>query len=369
MSDSEDIHIGVDARPLSHPGTGIYRYTKELLLRMCSRGGRWYFYSSQPYDQSDFCQANIVHRVVNVPSLLGGSQASQLLFPRWIRRDAIDVFWGPRHHFPVFIPPGISAVLTVHDLVWMQQPASMRASRRLMEASLMPRSLRRADQVVTGTHYVADELLRAFSLAADKLNVISYGSCFEPDTCPLAVRAEQASYFLFVGTMEPRKNLPKLISAYNCYVNQCADAKRLIIVGGEGWGGIDPHQLVVKYGLSDMVEVLGRVPEAELSQLYAGAYALLMPSLYEGFGLPIVEAMAHGVPALVSQDSAMSEVAADAGYVVDPASEKSIADGLSMLTNNSALIASLRRSVGVRAQAFSWDIAAIKMHHILLQAR
>ena len=175
------------------------------------------------------------------------------------------------------------------------------------------------------------------------------------------------AYFLFVGTMEPRKNLPGLIGAYKCYVNECAGAKRLVIVGGKGWGGIDPHDLVVKYGLSDMVEVLGQVPEAQLSRLYAGACALLMPSLYEGFGLPIVEAMAYGVPALVSQNSAMSEVAADAGYPIDPLCEKSIADGLSVLTSNSEVIDALRRSAKARAQVFSWDRAAIKMYHLLRQ--
>ena len=101
--------IAVDARPLSHPGTGIYRYARELLVRMCSMGGEWYFYSPQPYQTSDFERDNVIHRCVKVPAYLGGSQASQLLFPRWLREDQVDLFWGTRHHLPLRLPAQLPA--------------------------------------------------------------------------------------------------------------------------------------------------------------------------------------------------------------------------------------------------------------------
>ena len=365
MTHYGDIRIAVDARPLCHPATGICRYTHELLTRMTVMGGEWYLYSPQPYDRAGLERNNIVHRSRNVPAYLGGSQASQLLFPRWIRENAIDVFWGPRHHLPLVLPVGVRAILTVHDLVWKQQAASMRASRRWSERLLMPRSVRRADRLVTGSNYIAGELEASFPGVHSRLNVIPYASGFECISPASENPMDESRYFLFVGTMEPRKNLPRLLRAYKSYVAQVASARALKIVGGAGWGGVDPHQLVRDLGLAGKVEVLGKTSDESLAALYGGAFALVMPSLYEGFGLPVVEAMAHGVPAIVSRDSAPSEVAARAGYQVDPLSEEGICQALCALTLDASMYLRLYAEALPRARDFSWKTSAEQMYILL----
>jgi glycosyltransferase involved in cell wall biosynthesis len=175
----------------------------------------------------------------------------------------------------------------------------------------------------------------------------------------------ESDYLLFVGTMEPRKNLPRLLAAYRAYVGRCGIAKKLKIVGGQGWGKIDPVQLVANHGLEGMIEVKGKVSDTTLSALYAGAYALIMPSIYEGFGLPVVEALAHGVPVIVSRASALSEVAAAAGYTVDPMSEESICEALCTMTTERDTYNRLRSSAPLRALDYSWDRSAAVMYKLL----
>jgi len=365
MAADPGFRIGVDARPLSHPGTGIYRYTRELLVRMCNMGGQWYFYSPQAYDKSEFASANIVHRVVPVPALLGGSQASQLLFPYWAQRDRIELFWGPRHHLPVLLPSGIHTVLTVHDLVWQKHGASMRASRRMAERLLMPGSLRRAGKVVTVSDFIASELTDAFPHISSRLSVVRGASGFPRNTLQPDIPAMASDYFLFVGTMEPRKNLPRLLSAYQSYVRQCDAAKKLKVVGGDGWGGVDPTRLVAGLALENMVKIEGKISDDGLAQLYAGAHALVMPSIYEGFGLPVVESLAHGVPVIVSRDSALSEVAGAAGYAIEPLSEESICAALLALTVERPTYQRLRASASRRGKDFDWDQSAELMFSLL----
>ena len=355
----------MDARPLSHPGTGIYRYTFELLQRMCDMGGEWYFYSPQAYDKREFASANIVHRILPTPAVLGGSQASQLLFPYWALRDGIELFWGPRHHLPVLLPSRINTVLTVHDLVWQKHGDSKRASRRMAERLLMPGSLRRADKVVTVSQFIASELALAYPDVSSRLSVIHSGSGFSRAAPAPAIVGTASDYFLFVGTMEPRKNLPRLLRAYQSYVQRCPDAKTLRVVGGDGWGGVDPIRLVADLGLENAVQIEGKISDERLAQLYAGAHALVMPSIYEGFGLPVVESLAHGVPAIISRDSALSEVAGPAGYAVEPSSEESICEALLALTLERPTYERLRASASRRRADFDWDRSAKSMFSLL----
>ena len=165
-------------------------------------------------------------------------------------------------------------------------------------------------------------------------------------------------YFLFVGTLEPRKNLIRLLTAYSLLSESLKDQAMLVIAGGKGWGGIDLNDTVSNLGLRKYVRVLGYVDETMLASLYTNALFLAMPSLYEGFGLPLVEAMVHGTPVLTSDNSSMPEVAGNAGLLVHPFVIPSIKNGLEKLIANHDLRRNLAGNTRENVTRFSWAAAA-----------
>jgi glycosyltransferase involved in cell wall biosynthesis len=355
--------IGVDARPLSHPGTGIYRHTHELLSRMCRLGGEWYLYSAQDFDATGLDLPNVHRRIMGLSPRLRASQLAHFCFPLWARRDRLSVFWGTRHQLPLVLPAGLRKVVTVNDMVWKVFGDTMRFPGRQIEAFFMPRALAAADRIAVISEFTADEVTKYFPQYAAKLSVVPCASVLQGMP---ARPVDGEACFLFVGTLEPRKNLPRLLRAYARLVHTYPTARKLKIAGAPGWGGQDIAALVDKLGLQARVEILGAVAEDRLASLYAEAYALLMPSLYEGFGLPVVEALSAGVPALVSRDSAMSEVAGLAGLPVDPLSEQGIADALLRLSTDSNLYSSLAGEALNESRRYDWDRSAVKMFAILM---
>jgi glycosyltransferase involved in cell wall biosynthesis len=361
--------IGVDARPLCHPGTGIYRYTSELLQRMCAMGGKWFFYSPQPYDTGLFDLPNVQHRTAGLPRALRASQTAQLFFPLWARRDDLDVFWGPRHQLPLFLPGDIRSVVTIHDLVWKEFGNTMRFPGKQIEAFFTPRAMARANAIVAVSEFTQGEVERYYLQYASKVSVVPGASLLEASTPIQTVTdAGEEAYFLFVGTMEPRKNLARLIQAYREYTSSCPAARKLKIVGGPGWGGQDIAELVRDASLGDRIEVLGKVSDEVLAEIYREAYALVMPSLYEGFGLPVVEALSMGIPVITSRDSAMSEVASSAALLVDPLSHADISRGLSQLTTDQACYALLRSRAHEESRRYDWGRSADSMYCVLTAA-
>jgi glycosyltransferase involved in cell wall biosynthesis len=355
----------VDVRPLCHPGTGIYRYTAELLQRMCAIGGDWFFYSPQPYDTAPFTRPNVRHRIGGLPSAIRASQTAQLFFPLWAKRDALDVFWGPRHQLPLFLPGGTRSAVTIHDLVWKEFGETMRFPGREIEAFFMPRAMAQATDIAVVSEFTRSEVEKYYPRFSDKVSIVSGASLLHGAQSAPPERQTAQAYFLFVGTLEPRKNLPRLLRAYAQFVATCPHARKLKIVGGQGWGGHDTLELVRELSLSDWVEIPGRLDDEGLKQMYRGAYALLMPSLYEGFGLPIAEALSMGVPVITSRQSAMSEVAGSAGLLVEPLSEQDITSALRRLSEDTAQYEALRARTHVEARRYDWDRSAAKMYRML----
>ena len=359
-----ELRIAVDARPLCHPGTGIYRYTTELLTRMCRLGGDWYFYSPRSYDTAGFELPNVHHRFARLPASLRSSQLAHGLFPRWARRDRVAVFWGPRHQLPLPESAGLRQLVTIHDLVWKEYGETMRFPGRQIEDFFTPRALARAEVVVAVSQFTRSRLEHYFPQYAHKLQVVPGASMLRNETT--AQRGAAGDYFLFVGTLEPRKNLPRLLRAYRRFTEAVPAARPLKIAGGSGWGQQDIGRLVTDLGLANRVQLLGKVDDATLAELYRGAYALLMPSLYEGFGLPVVEALSMGVPAIVSRNSALSEVAGSAGVLVDPESEPEILQALVAISTDQDLYQQLSKRTTTEAQRYDWNLSATTMTRLLM---
>lgn len=258
----------------------------------------------------------------------------QVELPRLARRDGIDVLWGPAHRLPLRLDPRIARVVTIHDLVWLKTPQTMRARQRYAEALLMTQAVRSADAIIAVSHSTADDIRKHFGRRARRVVVIP------PSPPPLVPDASASPrsrfgltrpYALFVGTLEPRKNVIRLLDAY---ASLDADVRRrcmLVLAGQKGWKLPDIAPEIERRGLGDSVRWLGFVTDGELSGLYRDAMFLAMPSLYEGFGLPILEANRAGIAVLTSDLSSMPEVAGKAGHFVDPRSVDSIAAGLRRL--------------------------------------
>ena len=313
-------------------------------------------------------------RIDHMPPHMGRILSLITTLPLWAGREQPDVFWGPAHRLPLWLPANTRRVVTVHDLCWLLAPQTMRSSTRKLDALLMPRALQSANAVIAVSSATQDALLEHFPEVSGRLHLILEGASALPD--PLSAEVIEhwgvsTPYVLFVGTLEPRKNLLRLLEAFGRVQKRCltsnTKAPQLVIVGGIGWGTDNLSSAILHLGLSDNVCFLGRVPDAQLSTLYRHAAFLAMPSLYEGFGLPLVEAMAQGTPVLTSGNSSMPEVAGQAGCLVNPLDVGSIEAGLWNLLSNPSYRAGLASCAKSQAEKFSWDRAAAETLRVLVK--
>lgn len=355
--------IAVDTRPLAAPKTGIGRYLAELLPRMLPQSPHeWFLYgpqSSGEIDPTSF--ADLSNVVVRTPDLLQELHA-QVLFPRWAALDRADVFWSPRHRVPFLMPT--PTVVTIHDLVWKHAPETMRRRGYLLERATMPRTIRQASGLIAVSRATRCSINRYFPEAADKTTVVHPASF----TAASGIEAipSPRPFGLFVGTVEPRKNLQRLLTAFARIRNDVEHD--LHLVGGPGWRMPNASALIRANRLESRVHALGALEDRDLLRQYAGCDFVAMPSLYEGCGLPIIEAMTFGKPVIAGNISAMPEVAGDAGLLVDPTSTDDIARGLKRMMTDTALRSRLAVAARRRAADFSWDSAAAETIRIIESA-
>ncbi len=246
-------------------------------------------------------------------------------------------------HCPTFRGPfqsGVPLVVTVHDLAVLRRPEAFNRWTRSYSRIAVPLVVRAARRIVAVSEFTRRELVDVLGVADEKIRVVSEAAApvFGP-----AGRAAAGDYVLAVGTLEPRKNLPRLVAAARQL------GVELRVAGERGWGGVDVAR--------DGVVWLGRVSDDELAALYRGARCVAYPSLYEGFGLPVLEAMACGAPVVTSAGGAAEEVAGDAAVLVDPLDSASIAAGIEDALTRRAELA--RRGLE-RARDFSWRTAAAR---------
>ncbi len=357
--------IGVDARLLSQRVTGIGRYTNDLslaLLRQADkRGDKYLLYTPSPPvgSTSNLIRKNV--RAWGVRGRLARMLWSQSLLPLAATRDGIDLFWGATHRLPRYLPDRIARVVTIHDLVWRRAGDTMRPLSRWMESRLMPEAIRLADRIMVDSRSTFNDLSSEFPQAAEKIRIVHLGitSLVAPSArSDLSEMGIFKPYFLFVGTLEPRKNLRRLLSAYASLPEFVRDAYSLVIAGGKGWGCIDLNAVIRSLGLEGSVILVGYVSDSQLTSLYSNARFLAMPSIYEGFGLPLLEAMSLGIPVLTSNCSSLPEVVGNAGLLVDPLDDLALAKGLLNLLMDDVLHANLASKTLPNAKRFSWDKCA-----------
>ncbi|MDX2161343.1 MAG: glycosyltransferase family 1 protein [bacterium] len=266
-----------------------------------------------------------------------------------------DLTWVPAHTLP-FAFPGRAAV-TVHDLGYRYFPDAHPAGQRAYLDLTTRTSARRAAVVLADSQATADDLTSFYRISPAKIRVI-YPGVDAPRIGDIdAVRRKYRlpeRYFLFLGTLQPRKNIARLVEAYGEWRNvHRADPAALVLAGGEGWL-YDPAWTADKPG----VYVTGYVDEADKGALYAGALGLVFPSLYEGFGFPVLEAMLCGCPVIASTTSSLPELCADAALLIDPFDVGAMAAAMTRLSDDPAVRDGLIERGRAQARRFTWESAA-----------
>ncbi len=263
---------------------------------------------------------------------------------------------------PLLIPSSSAAqVVTVHDLFFLADPQSTRAEVQRDYPDLAARHVRRADAVVANSHDTASQVERAFGVAKTRIHVCSPG----PPSWRTLGRAPNVppdGYVLFVGTLETRKNVGILLDAYAALIARDDRTPALVLAGRATPDAAVWLERLSRAPLAGRVRHLGYVPDADREATYAGARLLVMPSRYEGFGIPVLEAMSAGVPVVAADRGALPEVLGDAGTLVDPDDRDALAAAMHrMLTDDAFAKACAQRGLA-RAQEFSWERAALALH-------
>ncbi len=277
-----------------------------------------------------------------------------LLLGSNIRKKEIDVYWGVAHKLPFLRVKNVSYVVTIHDLVWKVCPQTMPLMRRLTERFFFPIAIRNGDLIITVSQSTANDIVKHFPFCANKIKAIPLASAIGKNNKSKERQIDNTQYVIFVGTIEPRKNIKNMLRAYAALPKSLKQKYKFILVGNIGWGNIELDKLLVEFNLTSFVEWRPFVNDQELSALYQNAYCLLFPSFYEGFGLPIVEAQSFGVPAITSNISSMPEVVGEGGLLIDPCSIESIKNALEQLLSDTGLRDSLSQKAMINAQRFSW---------------
>ena len=355
--------IGFEASALRGRKSGVGYYTESLLaaIMRLEPGHRYVLFSNRDMGEGwRQIGSETVHVGRGFPVRAVWMQA---MLPGTLRRMRPDLCHFTNYLAPLYSP--CPYVVTMYDMSVFLTPRLHNAKKRLLDRTLIPLVARRAGAILTISQSARKDIMRCLRVPKEKVHVVMGAASerFRPVT-DLAqvneVRAQhrlEAPYILYVGTIEPRKNLPRLVGAFALLKAEGAPHK-LAIVGQDGWGVEPLHAEIERLGLEHEVILTGYVPSDDLPALYSGAAAMAFPSLYEGFGLPVIEAMACGAPVVTSHSSALAEVAGDAALLVDPLSVGSIAGALHRVLNEPGLGAELSCRGQARATQFTWEKTA-----------
>jgi glycosyltransferase involved in cell wall biosynthesis len=298
---------------------------------------------------------------------LGGLAWSHAWFPHLLRKGRFDLLHSPAFVVPFGCP--CPSVVTIFDLSFLMFPQHFERRWRTYVNLMMPSVLRRVSAVICISEHTRQDLLKAYKVAAEKVHVVHCGidhmrfhPALEQDVDWLRSVGVKQDYVLHVGTLSERKNIPMLLRAVALLRSQGRFADHQLVLAGPELsvlaGASEIHRAIRDLGLEDVVVLTGHVPEEQLAGLYAQAKVLVMPSLYEGFGLPVLESMAVGTPVVASNSSSLPEIAQDAALVVPPQDEHGWAEAIGEILQTPSTAIELRRRGLARAAQFSWQRAA-----------
>ena len=366
------MRIGLDGYPLSEPRTGVGHYTLELAraLALTHPADEFELVSPKPF-------AEFVAAGKSLPNLSFVRAKSSSIRGHWwsvglplhARRAGFDLFHGTNFELPLWRRG--STVLTIHDLSALVYPELHRPRLARRARRRLPLAARLARAIITPTEAVRREVLARLRLKPDKVTAIHEAprSVFQPmpfdETAEIRKRLHVADEFLlFVSTLEPRKNLLTLLKAFDQILRHTSLRPQLVIAGGKGWLMEETFSFMNTAGIQEHLRLTGFLQDDELRALYSSCKAFVYPSLYEGFGLPPLEALACGAPVIASRIPALQETLGDAAILIEPVDVDGLTKSIISLFENDEHRRELSAAGPAHAAKFSWEKAALETYAV-----
>ena len=365
--------IAIDASRATSPyRTGTEGYSLQIIRALAAQGQQHrfhlYFRDAPPEGLLPVGE-NIEYRIIGRRRLW----THTALGPA-VRRDRPDVLFVPAHVIPWPGVGSVPSVVTIHDLGYLRYPDSHPFLSRLYLDGSTRHSTRVARRVIAISQATADDLAKLNGVPRQKIRVVYFGlgdaAARENRPSPKEVCARlgiPGPYILHIGSLHPRKNLARLIDAF-ALVRDVLDNLSLILAGRPGWGYEQLLEKIAALGLEKRVILPGYISDADRAALYEGAQVFAFPSLYEGFGFPVLEAMMHAVPVVCSNTSSLPEIVDDAALTVNPLDVEGLASALSRLLIEKDLRRDLVKRGFQRIKLFSWEACARATLEVLAEA-
>ena len=372
--------IAIDYTPALEQSGGIGRYVRELTSALAAldktNAYRLFVSGTSPGALSPPPSAGFQWSLTTIsPRWLARIwHRARLPFPVELFTGRVDLFHATDFALPYTLP-ATPTLLTVHDLSFVRVPEAASPPLKAYLDAVVPRSVRRADHILADSKATKDDLMALYETPADKITVLYSGvdQRFRPVGEQAALESTRqtyglgnTNYLLSVGTVQPRKNYSRVIRAL-AEVRATGLDLHYAIAGAAGWLEDEMRRTIASTEMTHFVHLLGHVDDDDLPALYSASRMLLMPSLYEGFGLPVLEAMACGVPVITSNISSLPEVAGDAGILVDPSDTGQIRDAILAVETDSARREQLIQNGYRQAAKFSWQESATKLLSVYMK--
>ncbi|HEU4633363.1 MAG TPA: glycosyltransferase family 1 protein [Flavisolibacter sp.] len=356
---------------------GIGYFTQEVFNVLARQypQHRFYFLFDQAYSRDFIFSENVHPLVVSPPTRhpLLWKYWFDIKLPLVLKKIKADVFVSTDGFCS--LTTTVPQCLVVHDLGFLHQPGAYRKSHLRFYRHYTPKFLKKAKQVATVSQFSKNDIVKQYGKETGKITVVYNGvkeafqpASFEEQFQTKEVYTSGKEFFLYTGAIQPRKNLINLLKAFSIFKKRQKSEMKLVLAGRLAWKNETFLQLFKTYKYRDDVILTGYLSEKELARLTAAAYALVYPSLFEGFGVPVLEAMKCGVPALTSANTSMQEIGEDAALYFDPADHADIADKLMLIYKDENLRNRLRARGKTVAEKYSWQRTGDLLWESILKA-
>ncbi|MCX5749223.1 MAG: glycosyltransferase family 1 protein [Candidatus Saganbacteria bacterium] len=360
------MRIAINAGLLSERAFGIRTYLENLVRALLVIDGknRYFLLAGGDDIARPAGNASVVKPAWALNNYFLRNLWEQTALPLLLDRISPDIFHSPDHILPLMPAKG-RKVITVHDLAFFRLPGAYSLRKRAFKHLITPVTVRRADRIIADSDNTKKDIIEYFGTDPEKIDVIHLGVGEEfkviSDEAALGRAREKYGlnrpFIMFVGTIEPRKNIKRLVEAFISAVKDKKISEDLVIVGNNGWLFKDILSFIKEQGMG-RVKIIDSMRQEDLPLVYNCAELFIYPSLYEGFGLPPLEAMACGVPTVTSNTSSLPEVVGDAAIKVNPCNTGNISDAIVQVLSDPRIKKSLSEKGLERAKLFTWEAAA-----------